>query len=1122
MAYVSNFLTQSSTTGGATVVLTLPPHVTNDIIVVCVSADGGGTLSVTWGGDSTATGQVGTTQVSGLLLSGAVFYARATGVAATATVNMGTLDAIHVHMVILKDVDTTTHLDASNATVGTTATEFTTASITTTTADCLILYYVAGDDATTTPHAIHSRPGPTATMHFLDSSDNGGTTVTTLASGALGWYIQRAATGTPQPQWDQSSTEVYASFVMAWRNVSGGIIPAYADDSASLGRQLMTGSWWASATTRNNQNFKATPLSIAACGKQLLITATSGNGTTAVLTFADQGTAPFVVGERIVVAGGITPTGYASATVAVSACTSTTVSYLNATTGAMTVPGTVSNLVATFDAGAAVVDAGLNPYSSAVNSTPASSTVAAVGIELIFPTTEYDWTTGWVVGAFQASTSKMALFNQGSIAQGGGHLVVGKVFNGIATTAATSSAGTATITFAAQTIAIPTGSLVTVAGVTPTGFNGTYVVTGGSTTTVTYANSTAGPQTVAGTVTANQWRTYKVMARDNQDGAGAGFATFSVQPSQSTTAVGKSYGDVVPITKIDRLWVLNKGQNATAAFYYCDFHFIKMLIVAGGTSAVPVDTQGFFDAGKFCRIPLLKKSGASGLVAYVPVQIGGDDAVNFQIDAGALQFPRIYSTTAKEVNYHGASNAIGISYAGKSGDTIKHTNSVVTSPSPYYWEINSAATSAATWDFNGLVIVGANVTLRNVMTFSSMAFSSCPTLNFTGCTVTGATISRVPAGNDTLTTNGSTVISGSTINVTGVTAGNRWASVASPVIFASNAFTGSHTTGHATRITSTTGSPFALVGNTFTSFGPTVFGFHTTNDVDASAETVTKASHGYTDGDPIQYMKQGGSAAIGLTDTAIYYVRAVSSSLLSFYDTAAHAIAGGATGRSDLSQAGTETHYINSLGAAIFNDSSGAITVNISGGGTTPTIRNGAGASTTVQNLVTVKVTVKDANTLAVIASARVLLEAAAGGSLPAGASVTIASSGTTATVTHASHGMSTGMSVIIRGANESEYLGIWTITVIDTGSYFYTMLTDPAGSAATGTITATCAILSDVTDGSGVLQTTTFNYTSNQPVTGKVRRSTTALGTKYKTGAITGTITSTGLDTTALLISDE
>lgn len=44
--------------------------------------------------------------------------------------------------------------------------------------------------------------------------------------------------------------------------------------------------------------------------------------------------------------------------------------------------------------------------------------------------------------------------------------------------------------------------------------------------------------------------------------------------------------------------------------------------------------------------------------------------------------------------------------------------------------------------------------------------------------------------------------------------------------------------------------------------------------------------------------------------------------------------------------------------AAIFNDSGGLVTINIAGGGDIPTIRNGAGASTTVVSTVTLKVTV--------------------------------------------------------------------------------------------------------------------------------------------------------------------
>lgn len=71
------------------------------------------------------------------------------------------------------------------------------------------------------------------------------------------------------------------------------------------------------------------------------------------------------------------------------------------------------------------------------------------------------------------------------------------------TTGASSSAGTSTITFDTQ-IAPPfnIGDVITVSGVTPSGFNGNHVVTGCTTTSVSFAGSTAGPQTTAGTVTA--------------------------------------------------------------------------------------------------------------------------------------------------------------------------------------------------------------------------------------------------------------------------------------------------------------------------------------------------------------------------------------------------------------------------------------------------------------------------------------------------------------------------------------------------------------------------------------------------------------------------------------------
>ena len=73
--------------------------------------------------------------------------------------------------------------------------------------------------------------------------------------------------------------------------------------------------------------------------------------------------------------------------------------------------------------------------------------------------------------------------------------------NTIATTVLGGTGTVITITFAAQTVLpYPAGTTFTVAGCTPTAYNGTYVSTGGTTTTATAAGTATGAQTVAGTI----------------------------------------------------------------------------------------------------------------------------------------------------------------------------------------------------------------------------------------------------------------------------------------------------------------------------------------------------------------------------------------------------------------------------------------------------------------------------------------------------------------------------------------------------------------------------------------------------------------------------------------------
>ncbi len=62
--------------------------------------------------------------------------------------------------------------------------------------------------------------------------------------------------------------------------------------------------------------------------------------------------------------------------------------------------------------------------------------------------------------------------------------------------------------------------------------------------------------------------------------------------------------------------------------------------------------------------------------------------------------------------------------------------------------------------------------------------------------------------------------------------------------------------------------------------------------------------------------------------------------------------------------------------------------------------------------------------------------------------------------------------------------------------------------------------LLTGLTDASGYLENTSFAYLGSQTISGRVRKSTSA--PYYKTGTVTGTITSNGLDITILLIPDE
>ncbi len=172
----------------------------------------------------------------------------------------------------------------------------------------------------------------------------------------------------------------------------------------------------------------------------------------------------------------------------------------------------------------------------------------------------------------------------------------------------------------------------------------------------------------------------------------------------------------------------------------------------------------------------------------------------------------------------------------------------------------------------------------------------------------------------------------------------------------------------------------------------------------------------------------------------------------------------------------------------------------------------------------TVRVSVVTTAGVAVTGSI-VFLAAASGGALPYQATVTISRTGTTATVTHTSHGLATNDQVLISDIlNEPDDIGVHSITYIDANSYSFT--SENSGTLTyTGdpTITSTFVFLKGLANtGSGSNELSmSREIPSTQPVIGWARKSSSS--PLYKTGSIAGDVSSSA-DTSfvAVMVLDE
>jgi len=406
-----------------------------------------------------------------------------------------------------------------------------------------------------------------------------------------------------------SSTD--GDFTTVNGKISGGTL--YSSGLADITGQLLARSdvqangiltVLGNATTLGNVSMgsSAKLANTLSIGANLVITGTSGNGTHATLTFAEQEFSPFVTGSHIAVSG-LNPSSYNVADSAVISCNATSVTYSSSGTGAMVTPGRVVSIgtgltvVGNVSGGnlniAGILRAGDSNMANvnAVGSMSVSETFNATKtitggnlstggtLSVTATATVGNLNTGGLISADgniiggNLVTSGKAISASLEVTSGGASItgtVTGTLFSGngasltnlnstvlnttITTTDASGTGLVVTLTYVNPGFTpFYQGQSITVSGVIPTAYNGTFTVVTASATQVTFNHTATGAQTTSGTIVGGS-RAASAQQADN-----AALAT------NATTVLGATQTNITTLGTLTGLTLNGTGSISGAS-----------------------------------------------------------------------------------------------------------------------------------------------------------------------------------------------------------------------------------------------------------------------------------------------------------------------------------------------------------------------------------------------------------------------------------------------------------------------------------------------------------------------------------------------------------------------------
>ena len=239
-------------------------------------------------------------------------------------------------------------------------------------------------------------------------------------------------------------------------------------------------------------------------------------------------------------------------------------------------------------------------------------------------------TVGMLTRGYTGQTADLAVYQNSASTILGGRNAVAQIYSGStspllsasfggATTAASGTGTTATITTtSAHNLAV--GDIVVVSGITPTGYNGTYVLTAVTSTTVSYANATTGAQTVAGSIASHAQasltsRSAGTIGLVVKGASGQQGNSFEIQNSSGTATIGMN---VAGGFTSSGLTVMSLAANRNIQFASATVSIGGGSGVLGLANAATVPTSNATGGGiLYAEGGALKWRGSSGTITTI-------------------------------------------------------------------------------------------------------------------------------------------------------------------------------------------------------------------------------------------------------------------------------------------------------------------------------------------------------------------------------------------------------------------------------------------------------------------------------------------------------------------------